>query len=85
MAELLKKIGYGQVEKNRIQGIRAGRVLADVPVNADVVAGLKDRIENGYFLAVDFGKGFKGNLKTGELVLPVAESTIVGLVYNETK
>lgn len=85
MAELLKKIGYGQVEKNRIQGIRAGRVLADVPVNADVVAGLEDRIENGYFLAVDFGKGFEGNLKTGELVLPVAESAIVGLVYNETK
>lgn len=85
MAELLNKVGYGQVEKNRIQGIRAGRVLADVPVNAEVVKTLGNRIENGYFLAVDFGKGFDGNLKKGELILPVAASQLVGLVYSETK
>jgi len=85
MAELLKKIGYGQVEKNRIQGIRAGRVLADIPANAEVVVGLGDRVENGYFLAVKYGEGFAGNLKTGELVLPAADSALVGLVYSETK
>lgn len=85
MAQLLKKVGYGQVEKNRIQGIRAGRVLADVPVNPEVVKSSGDRIENGMFLDAVYGKGFEGNLKTGQLELPTAESKNVGLVYSEVK
>ena len=83
--QLLKKVGYGQVEKNRIQGIRAGRVLADLPVNPDVVKSSGDRIENGMFLDAVYGKGFEGNLKTGQLELPTAESKNVGLVYSEVK
>lgn len=83
--QLLKKVGYGQVEKNRIQGIRAGRVLADLPVNPAVVKSSGDRIENGMFLDAVYGKGFEGNLKTGQLELPTAESKNVGLVYSEVK
>lgn len=83
--QLLKKVGYGQVEKNRIQGIRAGRVLADLPVNPDVVKSSEDRIENGMFLDAVYGKNFEGNLKTGQLELPTAKSKNVGLVYSEVK
>lgn len=83
--QLLKKVGYGQVEKNRIQGIRAGRVLADLPVNPDVVKSSEDRIENGMFLDAVYGKDFEGNLKTGQLELPTAKSKNVGLVYSEVK
>lgn len=83
--QLLKKVGYGQVEKNRIQGIRAGRVLADLPVNPAVVKSSGDRIENGMFLDAVYGTGFEGNLKTGQLELPTAQSKNVGLVYSEVK
>lgn len=83
--QLLKKVGYGQVEKNRIQGIRAGRVLADLPVKPEVVKSSGDRIENGMFLDAVYGTGFEGNLKTGQLELPTATSKNVGLVYSEVK
>lgn len=83
--QLLKKVGYGQVEKNRIQGIRAGRVLADLPVKPEVVKSSGDRIENGMFLDAVYGTGFEGNLKTGQLELPTAQSKNVGLVYSEVK
>ena len=83
--QLLKKVGYGQVEKNRIQGIRAGRVLADLPVKPEVVKSSGDRSENGMFLDAVYGTGFEGNLKTGQLELPTAQSKNVGLVYSEVK
>lgn len=82
---MLKKVGYGQVEPNRLQGVRAGRVVADIPVNPEVVKNNGDRIENGMFLDVAFGTGFAGNLKTGQLELPTATSKNVGLVYSEVK
>lgn len=82
MAKLLNKIGYGQVEPNRIQARKKGGVLADVPVSADLMKTLES-IENGIFLAWDAAVGFEGNLKKGELVYPTAESTIIGLVYSE--
>lgn len=82
---LLKKVGYGQVEPNRIQARKNGGVLADVPANAETVTALGDRIENGLVLAWDAGAGFEGNLKKGELVLPTEDSKIIGLVYSETK
>ncbi len=82
MAKLLDKIGYGQVEPNRIQARKKGGVLADVPVKADLMKTLEG-IENGMFLAWDAGKGYEGNLKKGELVYPTADSTILGLVYSE--
>lgn len=86
MAELLTKIGYGQVEPNRILARKNGGVVADVPANADVVADFGDRIENGRFMVWNAGEGFDGNLKKGELNLPVeGGSTAVGLVYSETK
>lgn len=80
-----KKLGYGQVEPNRITGIKQGRVIADVAVKPETVAGLGGYIENGIFLAWNPGEGLDGNLKKGELNLPVAESTIIGLVYTEVK
>ena len=83
--QLLKKVGYGQVEKTRIQGIRAGRVLAALPVKPEVVKSSGARIENGMFLDAVYGTGFEGNLKTGQLELPTAQSKNVGLVYSEVK
>lgn len=85
MAELLNKIGNGQVEPNRIQARKKGGVLADVPANAEVVTGFGGKVENGVFLAWNAGTGFEGNLKKGELVIPTADSTIFGLVYSEVK
>lgn len=85
MAELLKKIGYGQVEPNRILARKNGGVVADVPASVEYVKGMGDRVENGRFMAWDVAAGFEGNLKKGELVAPTADSKIVGLVYSETK
>lgn len=82
---LLKKVGYGQVEPNRIQGRKQGRVIADIPVKPETVEALGDRIENGLVLAVNAGTGFEGNLKTGHLDLPKEDSVQVGLVYTENK
>lgn len=82
---LLKKVGYGQVEPNRIQGRKQGRVLADIPVKPETVAAMGNRVENGIVLAVNAGSGFQGNLKTAHLDYPTADSVQVGLVYTENK
>ena len=79
------KLGYGQVEPNRIAGIKQGRVLADVPVKPDTVTSLGGYVENGIFLAWNPGVGLDGNLKKGELDLPQANSTYIGLVYTDVK
>lgn len=79
------KLGYGQVEPNRIAGIKQGRVLADVPVKPDTVTTLGGYVENGIFLAWNPGVGLDGNLKKGELDLPTTSSTYIGLVYTDVK
>lgn len=84
MAKLINKVGYGQVEPNRILARKNGGVVADVPVSPDYVKETQ-RVENGYFLSWEVGTGFEGNLKKGQLVAPTAASTVVGLVYTETK
>ena len=82
---LLKKVGFGQVEPNRIQGRKQGRVLADIPVNPATVEAMGNKVQNGTVLAVNAGAGFQGNLKTANLDYPTADSTQVGLVYSEVK
>lgn len=82
---LFEKIGYGQVEPNRLTGIKQGQVLADVAVKPETVEANDNKIENGQFLAWNPGVGLEGNLKKGELDLPVAASTYIGLVYTEVK
>ena len=79
------KLGYGQVEPNRIAGIKQGRVLADVPVKPETVTALGGYVENGIFLAWNPGVGLDGNLKKGELDLPKPDSTYIGLVYTDVK
>ena len=79
------KLGYGQVEPNRITGIKQGRVLADVAVKPETVEALGGYIENGIFLAWNPGVGLDGNLKKGELDLPKPNSTYIGLVYTDVK
>lgn len=79
------KLGYGQVEPNRIAGIKQGRVLADVPVKPATVTTLGGYVENGIFLAWNPGVGLDGNLKKGELDLPTTSSTYIGLVYTDVK
>lgn len=79
------KLGYGQVEPNRIAGIKQGRVLADVAVKPETVESLGGYIENGIFLAWNPGVGLDGNLKKGELDLPKTDSSYIGLVYTEVK
>ena len=79
------KLGYGQVEPNRIAGIKQGRVLADVPVKPETVTSLGGYVENGIFLAWNPGVGLDGNLKKGELDLPQPTSNYIGLVYSDVK
>lgn len=79
------KLGYGQVEPNRLTGIKQGQVLADVAVKTDTVETLGGYVENGIFLAWNPGVGLEGNLKKGELDLPTTDSTYIGLVYSEVK
>lgn len=79
------KLGYGQVEPNRIAGIKQGRVLADVAVKPDTVTTLGGYVENGIFLAWNPGVGLDGNLKKGELDLPKPDSNYIGLVYSDVK
>ena len=79
------KLGYGQVEPNRIAGIKQGRVLADVPVKPDTMTTLGGYVENGIFLAWNPGVGLDGNLKKGELDLPQPTSNYIGLVYSDVK
>lgn len=79
------KLGYGQVEPNRIAGIKQGRVLADVAVKPETVETLGGYIENGIFLAWNPGVGLDGKLKKGELDLPQPTSNYIGLVYSDVK
>lgn len=71
---LLEKIGYGQVEPNSINSKRTGDLISDVPVATAAFTTLKQKVENGMFLKLEAGKGIETNLKTVQLVLPVADN-----------
>lgn len=81
---LLAKIGFGQVEPNRINAKRTGDIVSDVPVSVEAFESADKKIENGMFLTWKPGKGIEGNLKQGELDLPVAGGdNMTYLVLNE--
>lgn len=83
---LLAKNGYGQVEPNRLNAQRTGRIIADVPVAvADFVAA-GEVIQNGMFLTYNPAGDIETNLKKGTLDLPeVGGSALTGLVMSEIK
>lgn len=85
MANLLTKVGYGQVEPNRIQGMLQGRVLADVAVKPADFATLGKGVQNGIVLA--WHPGVSGdvasNLKDGELTIPKSGDAIYYLIYTD--
>ena len=72
---LLAKIGYGQVEPNRINAKRTGALIADIPVSAAAFAALDQKVEQGMFLKLEVGgTGVDTNLKTAQFVLPTANN-----------
>lgn len=83
---LLQKNGYGQVEPNRINAQRTGRIIADVPVAEADFETAGEVIQNGMFLTYNPAGGIETNLKKGTLDLPeVGGSALTGLVYSEVK
>lgn len=86
MANLLTKVGYGQVEPNRIQGMLQGRVLADVAVKPADFATLGKGVQNGIVLAWHPGTSdtqVASNLKDGELTIPKSGDAIYYLIYTD--
>lgn len=84
---LLAKVGYGQVEPNRLSAQATKRIIADVPVNATDFATLGGIVENGMFLTYNPAGGIESNLKKGTFDLPTVKggTQLTGLVYNEVK
>lgn len=83
---LLAKIGYGQVEPNRLSAQATKRIVADVPVSTDSFTAAGEVIQNGMFLTYNPAGGIETNLKKGTLDLPTAGgSKATGLVYSEVK
>lgn len=83
---LLPKNGYGQVEPNRLNAQRTGRIIADVPVSVEAFTAAEEVIQNGMFLTYNPAGGIETNLKKGTLDLPeVGGSPMTGLVMSEIK
>lgn len=84
---LLAKVGYGQVEPNRLSAQATKRIIADVPVKAADFATLGKVVQNGMFLTYNPAGDIESNLKKGTFDLPTVKggSTLTGLVYNEIK
>lgn len=83
---LLAKNGYGQVEPNRLNAQRTGRIIADVPVSVDAFEAANEVIQNGMFLTYNPAGNIETNLKKGTMELPeVGGSALTGLVMNEIK
>lgn len=82
---LLAKIGNGQVEPNKISALHAGhKLISDIPVAEAAMTTLKNKVEQGQFLAVDItSSALTSNLKQAELRIPKANDTYYGMVYNE--
>lgn len=83
--QLLTKVGYGQVEPNRIQGMLQGRILADVAVCPDDYVTLGKGVQNGVVLSWKPGSTstVNSNLKDGELKIPVTGDTAYYLIYTD--
>lgn len=83
---LLAKNGYGQVEPNRLNAQRTGRIIADVPVSVAAFEAANEVIQNGMFLTYNPAGNIETNLKKGTMELPeVGGSALTGLVMNEIK
>lgn len=81
-----EKIGFGVLEPNKMPHAEyGGNIVADVAMNVEDVKKLGNRVENGTILSVEYGKGFKNNLKKGEVRIPTADSNILGIAYAENK
>lgn len=85
MANLLTKVGYGQVEPNRMQGFLSGGILADVAVKPADYTTLGKGVQNGIVLAWHPGVAgdVASNLKDGELAIPAASDTAYYLMYTD--
>lgn len=83
---LLQKIGYGQVEPNRLDAQTSKRIIADVPVSTAAFTAAGEVIQNGMFLTYNPAGDLESNLKKGTLDLPAQGGTkLTGLVYSEIK
>lgn len=90
---LLAKVGYGQVEINKLEAQKTGAINAQLPVDPAVFEtlaekGLPRAIQNGMFLDYDYGtevSGISNYNGAGACKLParVGGSDLTGLVYNE--
>ena len=90
---LLAKVGYGQVEINKLEAQKTGAINAQLPVDPTVFntlaeKGLPRAIQNGMFMDYDYGtevSGISNYNGTGACKLPaeVGGSDLTGLVYNE--
>ena len=90
---LLAKVGYGQVEINKLEAQKTGAINAQLPVDPTVFntlaeKGLPRAIQNGMFMDYDYGTAVSGISNyngTGACKLPAAVggSDLTGLVYNE--
>lgn len=90
---LLAKVGYGQVEINKLEAQKTGAINAQLPVDPavfDTLAekGLPRAIQNGMFMDYDYGtevSGISNYNGAGACKLPAFSggSNLTGLVYNE--
>lgn len=90
---LLAKVGYGQVEINKLEAQKTGAINAQLPVDPavfDTLAGkgLPRAIQNGMFMDYDYGVTVSGVANyngAGACKLPakLGGSDLTGLVYNE--
>ena len=90
---LLAKVGYGQVEINKLEAQKTGAINAQLPVDPavfDTLAGkgLPRAIQNGMFMDYDYGTEVSGVVNyngAGACKLPAYSggSNLTGLVYNE--
>lgn len=90
---LLAKVGYGQVEINKLEAQKTGAINAQLPVDPavfDTLAGLglPRAIQNGMFMDYDYGTEVSGVANyngAGACKLPAFSggSSLTGLVYNE--
>ena len=69
---LLSKVGYGQVEFNKVNSQTSKEIISTMPANASITS-----IEMGSFVVPDYAKG--------EVVLPAAKGDAAYIVNNEVK
>jgi hypothetical protein len=90
---LLAKVGYGQVEINKMEAQKTGAINAQLPVDPRVFDTLEGKgqpraIQNGMFMDYDYGvevQGISNYNGAGAVKLPAVQggTDLTGLVYNE--